>query len=382
MKKNKQSTFNEQDYEYAVRALTDQEIRCSEEFGLWLGVDSNRALFQELSENREALMLLEPDMDPDMEKAWHTLRLKPSVRRKTGTLYWGMGVAATVLLLLGYFLWVKEKELVVFTAVAQSDEVVLSFGENESVSVDALTKEAHLSAELGATLHAGTLAYGQESQQSPVKMHTLTTPRGRTFHLALSDGTEVWLNGETTLRYPSHFIGGRRMVELVEGEALFQVAPDASLPFVLKNKTTEAQVLGTVFNVRAYSGENRIVTLLTGSVEISDTLKTNRLTLMPGENVYLDTNSSRLVAQPADVSEMTAWRENLFCFREATLEQIMKVIGRWYNLTIVFKSQTIMHYHFNFWANREETPEHVLRILNLTGKVKVTQEGETIVIEE
>lgn len=187
---------------------------------------------------------------------------------------------------------------------------------------------------------------------------------------------------ETTLHYPSRFTGGERRVELVEGEAFFQVASDTSLPFVVKNKTMKTQVLGTVFNVRAYSGENRSVTLLTGSVEVSDTFKANKVKLAPGENVYLDAASSTLVAQPADVGEMTAWRENLFCFREATLEHIMKAIGRWYNLTIVFKSQTAMHYRFNFWANRNETPEHVLRILNLTGKVKVRQDAGTIVIDE
>lgn len=382
MKRNKLSILDEQNYEYAVRALNDQKVRCSEEFEYWLSVDSNRALFQELSETKEALILLEPEMAPDTEKAWRTLRSRISVRRRAGIFYWGVSAAAAFLLLIGYFLWMKEKEVVVFTTVSQSGEVMLRVGENESVSIDALTQEAHLSAELGATLNAGTLAYSQESQQSSVKMHTLATPRGRTFHLALSDGTEIWLNGETTLHYPSRFTGGERRVELVEGEAFFQVAPDTSLPFVVKNKTTKTQVLGTVFNVRAYPGENRSVTLLTGSVEVSDTFKANKVKLAPGENVYLDAAYSRLVAQPADVSEMTAWRENLFCFRETTLEHIMKAIGRWYNLTIVFKSQTAMHYRFNFWANRNETPEHVLRILNLTGKVKVRQDGGTIVIEE
>ncbi|GAE20923.1 putative anti-sigma factor [Bacteroides pyogenes JCM 10003] len=288
MKRNKLSILDEQNYEYAVRALNDQKVRCSEEFEYWLSVDSNRALFQELSETKEALMLLEPEMVPDTEKAWRTLRSRISVRRRTGIFYWGVSAAAAFLLLIGYFLWMKEKEVVVFTTVSQSGEVMLRVGENESVSIDALTQEAHLSAELGATLNAGTLAYSQESQQSSVKMHTLATPRGRTFHLALSDGTEIWLNGETTLHYPSRFTGGERRVELLEGEAFFQVAPDTSLPFVVKNKTTKTQVLGTVFNVRAYPGENRSVTLLTGSVEVSDTFKANKVKLAPGENVYLD----------------------------------------------------------------------------------------------
>ena len=150
----------------------------------------------------------------------------------------------------------------------------------------------------------------------------------------------------------------------------------------MKSGTAETRVLGTEFNFRAYPHENRHVTLVSGSVIVSDTQKENELQLTPGEDAPLDENDLLLIPRKVDINEYVAWKDDLFCFREAELAEIMKAIGRWYNLTIVFTDEASMRYHFNFWAERTNQPEQVLQLLNQVGKVKATLEGSRITISK
>lgn len=386
--KTEEQPILEQDYEYALRALDDWKFRQSVEFIAWLEEEAHHTLFQEMMDNREALMNLNPQMAPDIEKAWKRIDPHPKVSSIRKYYVWVASAAAIALLVIGYSIFSTTEEenpyaetAIVFPASDGVQDIELQTGDGHIVSItDRANKQ--LLAETGALLEAESLIYQNDTEvQEEVVTHTLSTPRGKNFKLVLEDGTEVWLNAESKLHYPNRFTGKERKVTL-EGEAFFHVAKDASRPFIVKSGTAETRVLGTEFNFRAYPHENRHVTLVSGSVIVSDTQKENELQLTPGEDVPLDENDLLLIPRKVDINEYVVWKDDLFCFREAELAEIMKAIGRWYNLTIVFTDEASMRYHFNFWAERTNQPEQVLQLLNQVGKVKATLEGSRITISK
>lgn len=384
--KTEEQLILEQDYEYALRALDDWQFRQSEEFINWLNDDSHRSLFQEMTDSREALMNLKPEMAPDVDKVWKRVDPHPNASPLKKYYLWAASVAAIALLIIGYSLFNSSEQpqpqLAVVLPVSTGEQEVTLHTENGQTMKVSDLQDKRLMAQAGARLEADDLSYRNAVvKEEAVTMHTLSTPRGKNFKVILEDGTEVWLNAESKLHYPNRFTGKERIVEL-EGEGFFQVAKDASRPFIVKSGTAQTRVLGTQFNFRSYPHESRHVTLVSGSVRVSDTQKENELQLIPGEDAPLDENDQLLIPRKVDISEFTAWKDDLFCFREAELVDIMKAIGRWYNLAIVFTDESAMHYHFNFWAHRTDQPEQVLQLLNQVGKVKATLEGSRITISK
>lgn len=384
--KTEEQPILEQDYEYALRALDDWQFRQSEEFITWLNNDSHRNLFLEMTDSREALMNLNPEIAPDVGKAWKRVAPHPKISPLRKYYLWAASTAAIVLLIIGYSLFDSSEQsqpqiavvLPVYTGV---QEVTLQTQNGHTIKVTDL-QDKQLMAQAGAWLEAEDLSYRNAAvKEEAATMHTLSTPRGKNFKVILEDGTEVWLNAESKLHYPNRFTGKERIVEL-EGEGFFQVAKDTARPFIVKSGTAQTRVLGTQFNFRSYPHESRHVTLVSGSVRVSDIHKENELQLIPGEDAPLDENDRLLIPRKVDISEFTAWKDDLFCFREAELIDIMKAIGRWYNLAIVFTDEPAMHYHFNFWAHRTDQPEQVLQLLNQVGKVKATLEGSRITISK
>lgn len=364
------------DYEYALKALNDPQFRRSEEFMVWLRDEANQSLFRTMMESREAMMCLNPELSPNIDSAWKRMdaRIMRPARTSTPRKYylWSIGtVAAIALIAIGISLFVREQQPV------QQTTLIAVLQKSEEI------QEVILQTEKGATpIEEVSLNYQEADNDVTVpQIHTLTTPRGKNFKVTLDDGTEVWLNAESKLQYPEKFTEEERVVTL-EGEAYFHVSKDVKHPFIVKSGTTQTQVLGTEFNVRCYPQEERHVTLISGSVLVRDAQKENELKLTPGQNVALDANGQLLIPNHVDINEFIAWKDNLFCFREAKLKDIMKAVGRWYNLSIIFTDETTMNYHFSFWAQRDDSPEQALRLLNQVGKVKATLEGSQIIISK
>ncbi|ADY53711.1 anti-FecI sigma factor, FecR [Pseudopedobacter saltans DSM 12145] len=186
----------------------------------------------------------------------------------------------------------------------------------------------------------GLLAYTSNSSDTLLKSklvyNTLKTPSGVQYHLMLSDGTKIWLNGNSEIKYPVAFRAGERSVEL-SGEAYFEVAKSQK-PFKVYAKTTTVQVLGTHFNVMAYKDDAEIkTTLLEGSVKVKSLTKEQ--ILRPGQQAI--SSESDLTVYNTDAELVVGWRKGLFTFNNEPLEQVMKQISRWYNMDVVYsKSRT------------------------------------------
>ncbi|MBO9675741.1 MAG: FecR domain-containing protein [Sphingobacteriaceae bacterium] len=168
--------------------------------------------------------------------------------------------------------------------------------------------------------------------------NTIATPRGGQYQVNLPDGTKVWLNAATTLKYPYAFAKNERLVEL-NGEAYFEVYKDRSRPFKVKTSNQTVEVLGTHFNINAYSDEELVkTTLLEGAVKVSAASGT--VNLKPGEQAQFNANKARLaVNQQVDLDKEMAWKNNIFSFDNDDLQTIMRQISRWYDLDVVYQGK-------------------------------------------
>lgn len=220
----------------------------------------------------------------------------------------------------------------------------------------------------------GSLAFAEPMQMSDRTM-TLSVPRGNDFYVVLADGTKVWMNADSELRYPQIFTGNQRVVELV-GEAYFEVAKNKEKPFVVETPTEHIEVLGTHFNVSSYPTERKsAVTLIEGKVQVS-VHGQQSLELHPGQQSVVQDKYMRI--QDVDIDEYIAWKNGEFMFNEESLASAMRKIGRWYNLEIDVDPELKDLY---LWGSvpRKENFGEVLKLIQLTNKnVKVKIDGRRV----
>ena len=230
-------------------------------------------------------------------------------------------------------------------------------------------------------LKKGQLAYNSNGTISgPVTYNTISTPKGREFQLVLSDGTKVWLNAASSLHYPTSFSGTQRSVE-VSGEAYFEVAKNAKMPFRVKiNDETEIEVLGTHFNINAYKNETNInTTLLEGAVQI---IRDNKKTMLkPGQQAQIKdqhSNAQVKIVNDVDVEKVVAWKNGVFNFQDASLEEVMRQLERWYDIEVVYETN-IPKLEFIGKIGRDLTLSNVLHGLEVS-KVHCRLEGRKLII--
>ena len=203
----------------------------------------------------------------------------------------------------------------------------------------------------------------KEVGKQKVQIHRLSIPRGETFKVVLSEGTEVFLNSDSRLAYPTIFKGKERVVSL-EGEAYFKVAKNAEHPFIVKSGNLQVRVLGTEFNVRSYSPTDVRVTLITGKVAVSDTCGIHSVEMMPGQSAQLSSNGTFAVKEVDIESFLLLEGKDFSILIDVALVDMMKEIGRWYNIDIEFRNSKIMDLRMHFFANRHQDIFHLIELLN------------------
>jgi hypothetical protein len=213
------------------------------------------------------------------------------------------------------------------------------------------------------------------SASDSIQRVTLSTPRGGQYRVTLSDGTKVWLNAASSLSYPTFFTGKERKVKL-NGEGYFEVAQNASQPFIVQTADQEVRVLGTSFNVNCYSDEHRTVTtLVTGSVQLDSKNDAGPLRLYPGEQAILAKAGFDVSA--VDVSLYTAWKDGDFRFKATPLTEVLRQIERWYDLDIDYTGiPDDIKVHASI--RRDKRLSTVLHALEKIGNIKFEVEGRNI----
>jgi ferric-dicitrate binding protein FerR (iron transport regulator) len=194
--------------------------------------------------------------------------------------------------------------------------------------------------------------------------------------VVLADGSKVWLNAASSLRYPTAFPGSERVVELT-GEGYFEISADASKPFRVQVNGTEVEVLGTQFNVMAYPDEGGMrTTLVEGKVRISSA--GGERTMAPGQQAVLKPNGNLSLEAHADIEEAIAWQKGQFLFRDATIEEVCRQLARWYDLEVEYEDK-IAH-HFNAPIPRNMPLTKALALLEGPNRVQFRLEGKKLFV--
>jgi transmembrane sensor len=259
-------------------------------------------------------------------------------------------------------------------SLSDGSQIVLDSAYNGTLSVQGYAKVL----KTGSGQLSYTLAVDPRlsMDKSPLLLNTVSTPRGGQYQLTMTDGTRVWLNAASSLRFPAWFSNTERKVEL-RGEAYFEVAHDPSKPFRVEVNGMEIEVTGTHFNVEAYDDENSIkTTLLQGAVTVNKNYKT--LLLKPGEQALLNKHGVISLAKNPDITEVVAWKNGIFHFNVTGIEAIMGQVARWYDVDIVY--ETRIPDSFVAEIPRDVPVSELLNLLELTGLVHFKIEGKKITV--
>ena len=223
----------------------------------------------------------------------------------------------------------------------------------------------------------GKLSYDPiNKNRKEVVYNTISTPNGGQYQLELADGSLVWLNATSSIHFPTTFVGKERRIEIT-GEAYFEIVKNQNMPFVVAVNGAEVQVLGTHFNINAYSDEDNVkTTLLEGSVKFVSGDHSN--ILKPGQQSQLAKNGTIKVANDVNVDEVVAWKNGLFAFENASIETVMRQFSRWYDVQIEYRGKT--DDLFIAEMRRNIKLSDALRALELTGRVKFDIEGKKIIV--
>lgn len=284
---------------------------------------------------------------PDIDYEQIYAQIKPVVPvRKTIPLK-KIAIAASVLLLAGTTYWLTrdkhpERPSVVLQQPAPSvilpasNKAVLTLADGSTVTLDSAGNQVIRQGKVAIQQQNGQLSYAAQPADGSIHYNKLTTPRGGQFRLVLPDGTRVWLNSASMLRYPTAFAGKDRIVEL-EGQGYFEVAPNAQQPFKVKVHDLEVLVLGTDFDVMAYGDETSVnTTLVTGSIQVKE--GSTKQLLQPGQQAVVDNQNHQLTVKAADIRKVIAWKNGLFVFNDMALPAILREVARWYDVDIVYKA--------------------------------------------
>ena len=206
--------------------------------------------------------------------------------------------------------------------------------------------------------------------------NTLVVPRGGEYMLELSDGTKVWLNSDSELRFPVTFVGDRRSVE-IEGEAYFEVAKDEGKPFHVLAKGVDIKVLGTSFNVMTYRGRT-ITTLVEGKVCL--TYKDESVLMVPDRQAEVIAETGKILMREVDARNFTLWKDGVFYFENAALETIAERLSQWYDVNIIFNDEALKQLRYSVEMKRYNNIQDLLTKIEKTQKVKFLIQGKSIYI--
>ncbi|QEH39398.1 FecR family protein [Chitinophaga sp. XS-30] len=244
---------------------------------------------------------------------------------------------------------------------------ILTRADGSTVLLDSLPS-GEIDGDNGANLKLGKgrISYtGATATGNEIFYNTIATPNGRTYHLLLQDGSKIWLNAGSSVTYPVVFTGKERKVR-IRGEAYFEVAKAAGKPFFVDvDGRAEVEVLGTHFNVNAYNEDGMIRTaLLEGAVRVRSGSNRPGTVLEPGQQVTVS-NQGGMTVTEADFDEVNAWRNGLFHFRKASLQEVMREVARWYDVEVRFEGK-MPERTFSGDIERTLSLQQVLALLRVT----------------
>ena len=371
---------------YLADNLTEEERSLLEE---WIALsERNRRWFQRVTDEKYRTWKGSNVRLVDVERGWQDLQSKRS--KKAGKRLWVRWCRYAAILVLPLLVGIiiyryteepQVEETTTITSGTSKARLILANG--TSISLEQQQKRV---VENGTRIDLQQQQVVYENaisdEYEELVYNELVIPRGGEYSLTLSDGTVVYMNADSKLRFPVKFDRNLRMVEL-EGEAYFKVQRNEKVPFIVKTSQISVQVLGTEFNVSAYAEDLVIqTTLVSGAVKVFSEDEKESVILRPGEQAEFSRITHEIQLETVDVSYVTAWKDGRLRFQEKPLFEIMKNVARWYDVEIIYEDEEVKYYPFGCNFNRMATIESLLQIFEATGTIETRVQGRKIWIKE
>ncbi|WP_298737747.1 FecR family protein [uncultured Chitinophaga sp.] len=361
----------------------------------WLRTsEAHRPLLAAMQQEFEQVMQQPQQVPAALSDRVEARLMQDISRKKVRPLFSRYRVAAAAVILLamaGGFWWLASvsrtaqqslpaKEI---AAVHKDNDVapgtskaMLTLADGSTVTLDSAGNQVIQQGKTLVQQSNGQLQYAAKGKGEAIGYNTLTVPRGGQFNIVLPDGSHVWLNAASTLRFPTAFTGKQRVVEL-QGQGYFEIKKDVARPFIVKVNTTEVQVLGTRFDIMAYDDEKSLnTTLLEGAVRMKQGLIQQQLA--PGQQAVLDYNSGRMSVRAVDVDEVVAWKTGFFEFDNAAISVIMRQLSRWYDVEVSYLNNNSNRL-FGGRISRNLPLSEILHMLEANG-AKFNLEGRRLMV--
>jgi transmembrane sensor len=389
--------MNKQRIIYLLNAYQQQTATPQErvEFAKLLHNERYTQLFNEqLDQNWDELTSEEIDQIeiPGYDRILQEITLQPQMTGRKKNLWPRMVAAAAILTIIGtgiYFFKSSSPtintEFTTKTDIAPGkDGATLTLANGKKIIITAALA-GNIATESGVKIvktKDGQLIYEiTGNAEGPLAYNTLSTSKGEQTQVRLPDGTVVYLNAESSLKYPTSFAKATKRQVSLTGEAYFEVTKDKLHPFVVNADHQNVEVLGTTFNISSYADEPTVkTTLLEGSVRISQLETQNSKLLVPGEQAIVDAQS--LLTKTVKVDDVVAWKNGYFMFNNETLENIMKKVARWYNVEILYKGDAVKQKTFFGSVSRFDHVSEILKLLQKTEGATFEIQGKQIIVSQ
>ena len=366
-----------------IKDLSDKEQK---ELDQLLDDQSLQDVYKELSDRGYLKKQFMEYEKYSSQKAYREFKERRGHSGRIRIVRWVAVVAAMWVLALGVTLWMTfgKKENVAPLPVASKiipageKKATLTLADGTEVHVEEITARVLQEKGMNIEYRNGEIVYHKsEEETTEVVYNKLEVPRGGECMIKLDDGTKVWVNAETKLKYPVTFVGDRREVVL-EGEAFFDVAKNEK-PFIVKTSFGDVRVLGTAFGISAYASEpESYTTLVRGKVSVErEGMKP--VVILPGEQV-VTFKDGKMIKQEVDVEEFVGWKDGIYVFKEKSLGEIMKTLERWYNISVDFQEKSLVDLPFTGNLKRYDDINVFFDALTRTGDMKYRVEGNQVIL--
>ena len=232
-----------------------------------------------------------------------------------------------------------------------------------------------------AVSNGNELVYSKKDsleKSNEVEYNTVVVPKGGEYHVVLADGTKVWFNEETSLKFPVSFIGDTREVFLGKGEIYLEVAKDKEHPFIVHTINGDIRVLGTEFNVKCLPDEKMETTLVKGSVQVMT--ENAEVVLEPNQQAEVGNVVNVITVTDVDVEEIICWKDNMFFFRDVELEKILDKLAEWYGFTVFYENADVKQEKFFVRVDKYAEVNKILNVISEVGNVKFKINGKVVTV--
>ncbi|MDE7074197.1 MAG: DUF4974 domain-containing protein [Odoribacter sp.] len=355
----------------------------------WLAQNErHRKLYASFQEDETLIKQTLLHQSIDWQKACRQFLLRRSERRRhrLAVRFSRCAAMACLLFAIGAAWWLQREDTVLENTIKEvvsiHPKALLTLESGRQIVLSEHDTSISIASQKGAHIEIleNQLTYSVEPTTiEHIPCNTLETPRGGEYLVTLSDGTRVWLNAASQLRYPVKFTGKQRTVYLL-GEAYFEVAPDSLHPFTIISGPAEITVLGTSFNLHAYPEEDIVTTLVSGAVQMTEKVGGQSVQLMPGEQGRLEKTNGSIFKQEVDTRLYTSWKEGRIVFRDMRLEDLFTTLARWYDLEVFYLHPAAKDIRFTGNIDKTERFEDILHIIEQNRRVHFKVNGHAVSI--